>query len=108
MGDVTRNLEISEKYMNVRIVQAENNNAEFKSGCKFFELLNLSMYLMTHSITERAFDNLLVQGQFLTESLNFLSGIFFVAFMMLGCIFSKIVDHSVPHSVAFDCVKACV
>ena len=56
----------------------------------------------------RAFDNLPMQGQFLAESLNFLSGIFFVAFMMLGCIFSKIVGHSVPHGAAFNRVKACV
>ena len=32
----------------VRIVQAQNNDKEFKSGCKSFEPLNLSMYLMTH------------------------------------------------------------
>ena len=32
----------------VRIVQAQNNDAEFKYGCKSFEPLNLSMYLMTH------------------------------------------------------------
>ena len=46
-----------------------------------------------------------MQGQFLTESLNFLVGIFFVVFVMLGCIFSKIVGHSVLHSVAFECVS---
>ena len=65
-------------------------------------------FLNPITITERAFDNLLMQGQFLTESLNFLVGIFFVVFVMLGCIFSKIVGHSVPHSVAFKCVKACI
>ena len=31
----------------VKVVQAENNDAEFKSGCKSFEPLNLSIYLMT-------------------------------------------------------------
>ena len=73
----------------------------------FFHLLDGTV-ISIGTITKQAFDNLLVQGQFLTESLNFLVGIFFVVFVMLGCIFLKIVGHSVLHSVAFGCVKACI
>lgn len=56
----------------------------------------------------RAFNNLLVQAQFLTELLNSFNGIFLVVSMMLECIFSKIIGHSVLRSFAFDSVKACV
>ena len=56
----------------------------------------------------RDFNNLLVLAQFLIESLNSLIGIFLVVFMMLDLIFSKIIGHSILHSVAFGGVKACV
>ena len=57
------------------------------------------------TITERAFNKVHLQAQFLTESLSSFYGIFFVVFMMLGRIFSKIICHSVLQSVAFVSVK---
>ena len=53
----------------------------------------------------RAFNKVHLQAQFLTESLSSFYGIFFVVFMMLGRIFSKIICHSVLQSVAFVSVK---